>query len=58
MANENLTHVEFKNKKLEMLVDELEGHKAEMESEIRVLLDIEAEKSRDINSLEVRLRNS
>jgi len=29
-----------------------------MEAEIHVLLDIEAEKSRTINSLEVQLRNS
>jgi len=29
-----------------------------MESEIRVLLDIEAEKSRELNSTEIRLRNS
>lgn len=29
-----------------------------MESEIHVLLDIEAEKSRTINTLEIQLRNS
>jgi hypothetical protein len=41
-----------------MLTDELERQKCEMENEIHVLLDIEAEKSRNINSLEVQLKNS
>lgn len=41
-----------------MLTDELERQKCEMENEIHVLLDIEAEKSRNINSLDVQLKNS
>lgn len=41
-----------------MLVEELEIQKSEMESEIRTLLDIESEKTRTINSLEIQLTNS
>ena len=45
-------------KKLQVLTEELQAQKREMQTEIHVLLDIEADKSRDINSLEVTLRNS
>ena len=41
-----------------MLIEDLELQKAEMESEIRTLLDIEAEKTLTLNTLEVQLRNS
>ena len=41
-----------------MLADELENQKAEMESQIRVLLDIEAEKAHTINELQINLRHS
>ena len=58
VLTDKLTSCEFSNKKLEMLVEELEIQKAEMESEIRTLLDIESEKTRTINSLEVQLTNS
>ena len=40
------------------ITEELERQKCEMETEIYVLLDIEAEKSRTINSVEIQLRNS
>lgn len=42
VLNDNLTTSDFTIKKLDMLVEELEIQKAEMESEIRTLLDIEA----------------
>lgn len=42
ILSEELTKVDFHNKKLEMIVTELEHQKNEMETEIRVLLDIEA----------------
>ena len=58
VLNDNLTTSDFTIKKLDMLVEELEIQKAEMESEIRTLLDIEAEKTRALNSLEIQLRNS
>lgn len=58
ILTDKLTSSDFANKKLEMLVEELEIQKTEMESEIRTLLDIEAEKSRTINSLEIQLRTS
>jgi hypothetical protein len=45
-------------KKLEMLIEEAELQKAEMESEIRTLLDIEDEKSLALSTLETQLRNS
>jgi hypothetical protein len=37
-----LTKEQFANKKVQMLADELQRHKEEMEDEIHVLLDIEA----------------
>jgi chromosome segregation ATPase len=43
---------------LQMLTEELEGQKCEMETEIHILLDIEAEKSRAISALQLQLRNS
>jgi hypothetical protein len=36
-----------------MLAEELERQKSEMETEIHILLDIEAEKSENINALEI-----
>jgi predicted nucleic acid-binding Zn-ribbon protein len=41
-----------------MIIDETELQKAEMESEIRTLLDIEDEKSQTLTTLETQLRNS
>lgn len=58
ILTDKLTSCEFANKKLEMLVEELEIQKSEMESEIRTLLDIESEKTRAIHSLEMQLTNS
>ena len=49
---------EFNKQKLLSLTEELERQKAEMEEEIHVLLDIEAEKSKNINTTEIQLRNS
>lgn len=49
---EQVTREEFANKKLEMLAEELERQRNEMEGEIHVLLDIESEKSRTIAALE------
>jgi predicted RNase H-like nuclease (RuvC/YqgF family) len=56
--SEQLTREEFANKKLEMLEEELDRQKNEMETEIHILLDIEAEKSRAISTLEFQLQNS
>ena len=53
-----MTKEQFANKKIQMLADELQRHKEEMEEEIHVLLDIEAEKSKTINYLEAQLRSS
>jgi chromosome segregation ATPase len=58
ILSEQLTKEEFANKKLEMLEEELERQKNEMEAEIHILLDIEAEKSRTISALELQLHNS
>jgi hypothetical protein len=52
VQNETITNNDFTIKKLEMLIEEMNLMKAEMESEIRTLLDIEAEKSATINNLE------
>jgi predicted TIM-barrel enzyme len=52
---EQVTREEFANKKLEMQAEELERQRNEMEEEIHVLLDIEADKSRAIGSLEGQL---
>lgn len=49
---------EFNKQKLLSLTEELERQKAEMEEEIHVLLDIEAEKSKTINTTEIQFRNS
>ena len=53
--SEEVTRQEFANKKLEMLAEELERQKNEMEGEIHILLDIEAEKSITIGQLEQRI---
>ncbi len=53
-----MTKEQFANKKIQMLADELQRHKEEMEEEIHVLLDTEAEKSKTINYLEAQLRSS
>lgn len=55
---EQLTREEFANKKLEMLEEELERQKGDMEGEIHILLDIEGEKSRAIATLEFQLQDS
>lgn len=56
--SEQLNREEFANKKLEKLEEQLERHKSEMQTEIHILLDIEAEKSRTISTLEIQLMNS
>jgi chromosome segregation ATPase len=56
--SEQLTIEEFANKKLEMLAEELERQKNDMENEIHLILDIELEKSNDLSLLEDRLANS
>lgn len=58
LLSEQLTKEEFANKKLEMLEEELDRQKNEMEGEIHILLDIEAEKSRTISTLELQLTAS
>lgn len=58
MRSEQLTKEEFANKKLEMLQEALEAQRNEMEAEIHILLDIEAEKSNSIASLETQLASS
>lgn len=55
---EKITVCDFTIKKFEMLIEQLELQKAQMESEIRALLDIEAQKTLTLNTLEVQLRNS
>ena len=58
IASQKLTHNDFTIKKLQMHLEELELVKSQMESQIRTLLDIEAEKSISLNNLEIQLRTS
>lgn len=58
LVGEHLNQEEFSQKKMISITEELERQKCEMEAEIYVLLDIEAEKSRTINAVEIQLRNS
>jgi hypothetical protein len=58
VVSEQLTKEEFANKKLEMLADELEHQKNEMEAEIHLLLDIEAEKTGTVASYEAQIAQS
>lgn len=55
---EQVTKEEFANKKLEMLAEELERQRNEMEDEIHILLDIQAEKSRTLSTLEFQYQQS
>ena len=58
MLGDRLGKEEFGRKRLVSITEELEKQKSEMEAEIHVLLDIEAEKSRSVNALEFQLRSS